>query len=309
MSTDPILTLPPAALLPTAGETAAELYGAGYHDRIAAALCQAATLAYLKPEEVAFRAMGARWDGGTLIERGSADVALLWSPEAIVIAGAGSAEGGDWLDNAASLWRSEWRPVLPPGVRVGRGFRSQADKALAAVVQRLTYLKQRYPDARIFVAGHSLAAATSPLLVAGLLHHAGERAKAGDAGAAWWVPACLYSFESPRVGSAAWAEWYGAEVGRVVPSYNVAAIRGGELDYVHRVPRRRWGFRHVEQRYLLDGDRLHAGEAAWQEYRRANPVGHLAAWRIVSRFRRSVQAHYIRGVLEQVQGRYEASLA
>jgi len=262
-------------------------------------------VAVYEPDSTHARIVRAAGYRSAFITRGGAQVALCWSKDAVVIACRGSSEGKDWRDNAASIWRNQWRPVLPKGVRVGRGFRRQVDSILDPLVERLK-LECCGPDTPgghehppIFVVGHSLGGAMVPLVVAGLDHYGFEVEHAA-------------MFSAPRVGSRRWRDWYDTNFEEKTRSY--VNVSGGQTDLVTRIPRRIWGFRHVGERVILDddGDTLY-GDKEWREHKRDHPVDNAQGWRILTRMHRridhSLAAHHGQAMLDAVDARLARQLA
>jgi len=246
--------------------------------------------------------MRAGFVGGTVIERGPAQVGLAWSPEVIVITPRGSSELIDWVHDVGSVVRVRWGST--PGVRVGWGFRRQARALIEPLVDLFQAAHdQVMPDrglsrglVPVVVTGHSLGAALVPLLVSALSDHAIKVDLA-------------FAHCSPRVGNAAWAAYYDRVFARdVTPTWSIVNVINGCPDLVTRVPKRRWGFRHVGRRVILSGSGVPGsrpevllGDEAWHRFRAENPVGHLAAWRIISRTFTSARAHLGNALLSHLR--------
>jgi pimeloyl-ACP methyl ester carboxylesterase len=212
--------------------------------------------------------------GADLIERGATQIGIAYSQQRIIVAARGSSQFVDWLDNFLPI-RLRW-----PGVVHGRihlGFHLQAARVAHEVLATMKELRNAYPDARVYVAGHSLGGALASLLTCVL-----------EAGGVT-VTAC-YTFESPRVGNAEWALWYDAAYG--AKSFRVANINAGEQDIVTRLPLSALGWRHVGRPILLSDGHAYESEAMWEDHRRANPMGGMSRLRVLRRAWCSVSAHF-----------------
>ncbi len=265
-----------------------------YDDLVALATAEHAVKVYGSAAEYGFEAMSAGFEGGTVVESGPAQIGLSWSPEAVVVAPRGSDEPGDWIGNLASVVRWGWLPYLPKGCRAGLGFRSQARRAAPLVLGRLRQLLARRPAASVILTGHSLGAAVVPLLVAYLHHHGIDIRVA-------------YMHEPPRPGNLALATWYDrAFTAGSTPTYTVVNVVGGEADLVTRVPLKRHGARHLGRCVIhSQGHKLH-GWGAWARHREANPVGYIAAWRVITRTAAAIRAHLGGRLLETLRGNVQA---
>lgn len=261
-----------------------------YSDTTALALAEHSVAVYQSAEHYGFDAMAAGFTGGTVIARGPAQVGVAWSPKVIQVTPRGSDQPRDWLGNFASVFRKQWRPILPRGCRVGVGFLRQANQIAAPVLAKVLWARQIFPGAKVTISGHSLGAALVPLLVAYFKYH-GVLARVA------------YMLEPPRPGNGKFARWYDAKTPRHVPTYNVTNVVRGETDLVTRVPLRRHGARHVGQRVVLaDGER-YDGYSAWRAHRAANPVGYVAAWRAISKAVFALRAHSGELLLETLRRR------
>lgn len=278
-----------------------------YDDGVSLATAEHAVAVYLDPDGYGFAAMRAGFYGGTVLSEGAAQVGLAWHKSVIVVSARGSSEWGDWRDDLASIFKRRWQPYVPKSCRLGRGFVRQANKILGKLVERLAALQEMFPNARLVVTGHSLGGALVPLLVTALEREETRRLEAGDAESApWWLPVVAYPHESPRTGNIPWAEWYDERfTKRRVPTYSVVNVKDGEPDLVTRVPKRSWRFRHLGTRVIHASGRVLFGNEAWQKFRASNPVGSLAAWRVISRLIRSVQAHLGQELLSTLRSRFK----
>jgi len=262
-----------------------------YNPILALALAEHAVGVYASADVYSAALLRAGFRGGTIIDRGVAQIGIAYSEEVVIVAPRGSVEAGDWVDDLLSVLRVGWSE-LPGGVRVGYGFYRQARVLLEPCRQYLEDIRERYPHALLYLTGHSLGGAVAALLVAALW---GRRPRP-------YTPRLAYLFEPPRSGSAAWAEHYDlAYTGLLTPTWTVVNTSHGEQDLVTRVPMRRWGFRHVGNRALLADDHRHFGRDAWLQHRRQHPVGMLAAWRVLSRLWASASAHPGQGLLKALR--------
>lgn len=286
-----------------------------YDDRLMLAAAEHAVAVYTRPADYGFAAMAAGFDGGTVIERGPAQVGIAWTRDLIVVSPRGSSELVDWIHDVASVWRRRWNPPVPFG-RVGAGFRRQAIYAGRTVCRYVDQLMTSRSGAEIIVTGHSLGAALVPLTVA-LLEHRHDRAVRDNGPDYPWVPRvrAAFMFCAPRVGNRAWSEWYDDEFTRGrVPTWAVVNVVNGEPDLVTRIPKSSWGFWHVGRRAILTGFQrsdggpgceVVFGEGAWETFRGQNPVSTLAAWRIITRTLTAARAHFgssLLGVLRERAG-------
>ncbi len=262
-----------------------------YSDRTALAMAEHSIAIYEKTDRYRFAVASAGFTGGTVLTRGPAQVGIAWHPKVIVISPRGSDEPRDWLGNFASVFRRQWRPILPKGCRIGVGFLRQAKRIAPHVLAKVKWARYIFPKAEVVVDGHSLGAA----LVAPIVSYL-------DWGG---VPVTVaYMLEPPRPGNAAFADWYDQVFSRFsTPTYNVTNIVGGETDMVTRTPLRRHGARHVGQRVLLSDGKMHYGIGAWKRHRADNPVGYLKAWRIISKAICAVRAHSGQRLLKTLRAR------
>jgi triacylglycerol lipase len=114
---------------------------------------------------------------------------------------------------------------------VHQGFEDQYLKIRASVVAALSHLKLL---GELWITGHSLGGALSTLC-------ASDSVNAGR-------KKLVYTFGSPRVGRADYADWFDA----LIPEcYRIA----NEWDIVTRVPPSLDGYKHVGEQILVDGGR------------------------------------------------------
>jgi len=221
------------------------------------------------------------FSGADTIVRGCTQIGIAYQPERIVIAARGSSQLGDWLDDFLPF-RVRWITrtyadghTLAPG-RIHLGFRTQIERVAIELIATVRELRQRYPDAVVQVTGHSLGAALASLIRVLLEHD--------------YIPVDVtYTFESPRVGNATWAQWYDASFGD--NSFRVANVNAGEQDIVTRVPLSRLGWRHVGRPIILCGGKAFESETRWEQYRHDNPISVVDHLRVIRRAWRSVSAH------------------
>jgi pimeloyl-ACP methyl ester carboxylesterase len=221
--------------------------------------------------------------GADIVERAATQVGIAYGPDTIIVAARGSSQLGDWIDNVLPI-RLGWPQVVKG--RIHLGFRFQAQRVTFEVLQTLQELRRAYPLAKVFVAGHSLGGALASLLACVL-----------EAGG---VPVeAVYTFESPRVGNAAWALWYDATHGK--KSFRIVNINEGEQDVVTRVPLSRLGWRHVGRPVILSGGHAYESEAMWNAHRRRNPIGLTSHLRIIRRAWLCVAAHLGESLLRELR--------
>ncbi len=255
-----------------------------YDDVVALATAENAVACYKEPEEYRRLCQEAGFTDAELFEAGATQVGVSWSPEVIVVAARGSSERGDWRDDF-KIWRVGWKGFLPRGVRVSRGFKYQLLRLGEPLRERFLKLRKAHPEARLVVTGHSLGGALTPFIVA-WLEQEGLKVDAA------------YAHEMPRTGNRRWQEWYDSQYGD--RTHRVVNVVKGVSDLVTRVPKRWWGYRHLGSLQLLvDGQRFE-DPAKWKEYRAANPVGTLEAWRVVTRLVRGVKAHLGENLLDSL---------
>lgn len=261
-----------------------------YDDLLALATAEHALAAYRHPADYGFLAMGAGFISGTVIQRRGAEVGLAWSPEVIVVSPVGSDDPRDWIGNMASAWRRRWDPYLAK-CTIGYGWCAQLRRLSKHVLRSIRLLLERYPDAQLVVTGHSLGGALATPMVAYLAYHG--------------IPVRVaYCHEPPRPGGTAFKAWYDSRFTLgVTPTWTVVQVVGGESDLVTRLPLRRLGARHVGMRVThVDGEVLF-GDTAWQEHRKANPVGWWQAMRFATRTLRAIRAHLGITMLEVLRRR------
>lgn len=253
-----------------------------YSPSLALYLAEHATAVYFIPHQFHRWALD-RHIGATVIERGSTQVGIAYGPEAIVVAARGSESIGDWGENLAA-WRGRW-DVIPSGA-VHVGFRRQAKRVAAELLETVSALRSRYQEAPVYITGHSLGGALASLL-APLLSRVNVQ------------PSAIYTFESPRPGNREFSAWYDRTYGN--RSFRVVCIRKGVADLVTRIPPSAWGWWHVGRPIMLRDGRVYESERAWEEARASHPVKALAQWRIISRLAVGVQAHAAAALTEELR--------
>lgn len=257
-----------------------------YNDRLAYATLDHALGSYGSPSAYARSVVAAGFEGGTVIESGAAQVAIAYSDRVIVVSPRGSEEAGDCRDDFLSVFRWPWQLAAPFECWMGLGFVRQAKAVLPELLSWLWWLRKLRPHLPIFIGGHSLGAALSPILVAAL------KAKGIP------VVAC-YAHASPRTGNRKWAQWYDRKFTHgATPTFSTVNVKNGQPDLVTRVPKRSWGAKHLGVRVVHDRGRRHVGAGAWRRHQERSPVSHLVGWRIVSKLRSSLGAHRGVGMLE-----------
>ena len=204
-----------------------------YSPANALALAQASQLAYSDPLAIGLALPDFR--DGIFFDRRETQGFLVANDTSIILAFRGTepAKLADWMTDADAL--------LVPGYggHVHQGFA----RALEYVWDDITAALQPLltPSRQLFITGHSLGAALATLAAARL---------AG--------PCVVYTFGSPRVGDAAFAQEYDAS--RTYRYVN-------NLDVVTRVPSRLMGFTQVGQlRYFDASGHLQTDLRFWQKF-------------------------------------------
>jgi len=235
------------------------------------------------------------YNDATVLKDTNAQAALAWSDRIITVSICGSNDIRDWTGNLLSWVKVRWKANSSTtayytglGGKIGYGFRNNANRICPHVLSHVRALLTEYPEAAVYITGHSLGASIAPLVALYLRDYSVT------------IPVTVVMIEAPRVGNEAFAQHYAMSN---IPTWSVVNATNGVPDIVTRVPKRSWGFRHVGRRVILDNGTVFASEQCWQQYRAANPYSStLATWRLVSRViervRQSVQAHYAKLVLE-----------
>ncbi|MCI0488941.1 MAG: lipase family protein [Blastocatellia bacterium] len=128
---------------------------------------------------------------------------------------AGSYDLMDWINNIQALPK-----FFPGGIAIHSGFHSQWERLEASVMQAT----EAFPDAAIFISGHSLGAATATIA------------------AAYLPRANLYTFAGPSVGNRRFAE-------KVESNASIYRHVHGRDVVPHLLPM----YRHVGELVELDG--------------------------------------------------------
>jgi pimeloyl-ACP methyl ester carboxylesterase len=196
------------------------------------ALAEHAVAVYKHPGDYGLTAALSGWGGGTTLERRATQVGVAFTDDVVLVAVRGSSEVLDWLHDAFSVLRVEWRPYLPQGARVGWGFRRQLAAVVDSALDYIRRLLEARPGAALYVVGHSLGGPVAAGLAAALRHGGHD-------------PRAVLLACSPRVGNRALATWYDAELtyGRTT-TWSLVNIVDGCVDLVTRVPKQRWGPLH-----------------------------------------------------------------
>lgn len=258
--------------------------GFGFDLASTLAAATAASAVY-RPDAIAALA-GAGWSTAELFSYGPSQVVVATSPQVTLVAARGSDERDDWVDNATTC-----RDVLPEpygnfsGLTVHRGFLRQAERVRVAVMRELH--NRSAPGAAWVFVGHSLGSPVATLLALAACDRIG-------------IPRVdVMSFNGPRwlgADSAKKFDRLTSDLGEYAPVkiQRVVTAHQGILDIVPRVPPARWGWEHCGALTILDkGYRFTGRDArvAWRQKRAEDPVGSLAAWRVLTRLRAGAEAH------------------
>lgn len=222
---------------------------------------------------------GHAFTGADTIERGATQIGISYSAERIIVAARGSSQFVDWLDNFLPI-RLSWSHVVRG--RIHLGFRLQAQRVAHEVLATIQELRRTYPNAIVYVTGHSLGGALASLMTCVL-------------GADGIPVAATYTFESPRVGNSEWALWYDDAYGS--KTFRIANSNSGEQDIVTRLPLSRLGWRHVGRPILLSGPYAFESEAMWEIERKKHPISFLENLRVIRRAWLCVSAHFGQSIL------------
>lgn len=256
-----------------------------YSARAALATAEHAVEVYTEPWRYTAWCLGRGFVGATIVSVGAAQVGVAWHESVIVVAARGTSEKADVVGDLASVFRRGWPRVLPPGAKLGLGWRRQCIRVAPDVADLVVALRARYRDAAVVVTGHSLGGAVA----CGLLCYL----------RAIGVPVrSAYLHEPPRPGNKALKEWVASGDAAV---FTVVNVDGGERDLVTRVPLKRHGARHVGEMVIHENGEIHLGEAAWTAYRASNPVTLAAGWRVITKIVRAARAHSGRALLKALR--------
>jgi hypothetical protein len=221
---------------------------------------------------------------------GATQIGLAFAPWGSVLSARGTHERWDIYEDLM-LWRVAWRDYLPAGARVHYGFLRQARRIAKAVVDRVRaawrYFGRDPIGTPLFVCGHSLGAPVA--MLAGLLleRELGYRI------------AAVYTFESPRVGNRAWAEWWDATYGE--RTHRVVRFRSGVPDLVTRLPPAGLGYWHCGRPSLISHGQRWTHRSDWDDYVAEHKLPLLARWRVLSRLRAGVLAHGSQDLVDELR--------
>lgn len=98
----------------------------------------------------------------------------------------------DWVDDLDFIKAAYPFPVCPGGCRVHRGFLEAYLQIREQTLEGLRTLRQAYPDAPVYLTGHSLGGVFATFAAMDVLHALNESVQV------------LYTFGKPRVGNRAW---------------------------------------------------------------------------------------------------------
>jgi hypothetical protein len=251
---------------------------------LAVELLEHAQAVYRYPDQLTSWVVGKGFDGACIIPRRSTQVGITYSPDTIVIAARGSSQWGDWGENLLAL-KCRYRALFPEG-RVHLGFRTQAGRIAQEFRDLMEVLRGKYPNAKVYVTGHSLGGALCAFLV---------RLCAIDG-----IPVeAVYTFESPRIGDQDFALWYDATYG--CRTFRVVAIRRGCTDLVTRLPLSGFGWRHIGRPTMIVDGQIYESNALWEKARARHPVRPLPWWRVASRLKASIGAHLCDSLLSELR--------
>ena len=219
-------------------------------------------------------------------ESGPTQVPMALSSACIAIVPRGSDAAADWRDNFNS-WRVPW-----PGTVTGRvnyGHLRQVRRVEEQFLVAIRNATEQFPEAEIWVIGHSLGGVLAALLCA-VLRREG------------YVPNRAWGFGMPRPGNEAFAEWFDAEF----PFFErvVLVEPNGHQDVITRLPPSAFGWRHVSKRLRIIHDgRVYVSEWDWQRFRREWIVDPVKAFFIATRLRRAISAHSSQNMVQELSQR------
>jgi triacylglycerol lipase len=212
-----------------------------YQPKEAAALAEAAHLAYNKPQEIA--AQAARWNYPhfRFLERGNTQAYLMSNDDRLVLVFRGTEPTSpkDWFTNTKL-------PLTDAlGGQVHQGFWQDWRDVADPVVEQVNRL--RYQNQPLMITGHSLGGALSAL-AALTLQQADQPVQS------------VYTFGAPRLGNDAFARNYNRQL--QAKTFRLV----NHNDIVPRVPPKSWGYSHVGQLVYFDQTgRLRQGSPFWEE--------------------------------------------
>ena len=150
---------------------------------------------------------------------------------AIIVAFRGSRSPLDFIHDAEFYFRPY--AVTYVGATVHAGFLADFESIKNEVIQQVLVFRKLYPTAKIYVTGHSLGGA---LAILGALELRAQQL----------TPALVVTFGQPRVGNAAFAQLYNAQLRE--NTWRVI----NQNDVVPRTPGWLFSYRHCGQEILLD---------------------------------------------------------
>lgn len=254
-----------------------------YSAALAVVLLEHARAVYLSPHDFEMWAID-ECDGADIIPRRATQIGITYSPSRIVIAARGSSQWGDWGENLLALpWR--YRALFPVG-RIHLGFQIQMRRIAAEFRRTMAKLRAKYPNAKVYVTGHSLGGALCPMLLR-LLDLDNVPVEA------------VYTFESPRIGDAGFAGFYDGLYGD--RTFRIVAVRAGCTDIVTRMPPSVLGWRHIGRPVMIRDGRAYLSEIQWEAVRTEHPVKPLPWWRIASRLAVGIGAHMCDALLAELR--------
>lgn len=219
-------------------------FSTGYNPLNALWSGKAARLAYQNLDSI--KAVTVKqWEFGDFhfFNTGETQAYMIANPDLVVLAfrGTESSNLRDWMTDA----KIRMVTGCGPG-RVHRGFLAAIDHIWDEVLTTLT--KFRKDDQPLLLTGHSLGAALATVAAA-KLKVSGLPVNA------------LYTFGSPRVGNAAFAEWFNAD-------FRLKAFRFvNNNDVVTRVPPRSFGYSHVGTFLYFDVlGKIHSDIRFWDKF-------------------------------------------
>lgn len=284
-----MITVSPQELSSRPVETYDQVAGLG--------VAEHAIAAYLVGEKYRLHAARAGYHKAQVASAGPAQYAVASSPEAIVVSIVGTNQVSDWFYNLASGVRVRWAQCMPKHCKIGLGWYLQSRRMLGDIVESISWAQVGFPEAKVYIGGHSQGGADCPGLVCAI-----DEILSASPGNLWRGFEACFMAEPARPGNASFEVYYDNKYtyGRT-PTYTIINASRGVVDIVPRAWPKRCGNRHVGHLALYaDGHLINSWEA-WQSYRDENPVGHLKAWQIVSRATHAVRAHLGEQLLESMR--------
>jgi len=250
---------------------------------IARVMVHTARAVYMDPHDFLLWGLGHGCDGVDIIPRRSTQIGITYSPTRIIIAARGSSQWGDWGENLlALLWR--YRSLFPVG-RMHLGFQIQTRRILDEFLKTIRVLRKKFPNAEVYVTGHSLGGALCiPILRILDLENV---AVAG-----------VYMFSSPRLVDSRLATWYDGLYGE--KTFRVVAIRRGVADMATRLPPSLFGWSHVGRPIMVRDGHPYESESQWETARAKHPVEPMPWYRVATRIGVGVGAHFLNALCDEV---------